>query len=93
MKADDDIPVSGDWLVSNQLVVDMIYGDGPTKMISTARERGATALDGVGMLVAQGATAVDIWSDSAQVRTPRDVMRAAVDEVLAARIDDGGVSE
>jgi len=93
MKADDDLPVPGDWLGPHHLVVDMTYGGGLTKMVSTARERGATALDGVGMLVAQGATAVDIWSESAQIRTPREVMRTAVEEALTARANDGGVPE
>lgn len=93
MKPDDDLPVPEDWLGPQQLVVDMTYGNGPTKIVSAARERGATALDGVGMLVAQGATAVDIWSESAQVRTPREVMRAAAEEALAARVNDGGVPE
>jgi shikimate 5-dehydrogenase len=36
------------------------------------------------MLVAQGATAVDIWNES-QLRTPRDVMRRAAEQQLMKR--------
>jgi shikimate dehydrogenase len=88
MNADDPSPVSVDWLGPRQLVVDMIYGGHQeTRLIAEARERGAAVLDGLGMLVAQGATAVDIWSESAQVRTPRDVMRQAAEEALHVRED------
>jgi len=88
MNAGDPSPVPVEWIGAGQLVVDMIYGVGTTKLVQEARDRGATALDGLGMLVAQGATAVDIWSESAQVRTPRDVMRRAAEEALARREGD-----
>jgi shikimate dehydrogenase len=85
MKPDDPTPVPSDWIAAGQVVVDMVYGPVTTKLVAESRERGAKTLDGLGMLVAQGATAVDIWSGSAQVRTPRDVMRRAAEEVLALR--------
>jgi shikimate dehydrogenase len=89
MKPDDPSPVRADWLGPDQLVADMVYGGNrATTLITEARERGAAVQDGLGMLVAQGATAVDIWSASAQVRTPRDVMRRAAEEALAHR--EGG---
>jgi shikimate 5-dehydrogenase len=71
----------------------MVYGTRtPTSLVLGAREAGATALDGLGMLVAQGATAVDIWNAEAQIRTPRDVMRVAAERQLAARdqMEDNG---
>jgi len=37
------------------------------------------------MLVNQGATAVDIWNDGSQIRTPRDVMRRAAMAQLSSR--------
>jgi shikimate 5-dehydrogenase len=41
------------------------------------------------MLVAQAAIAVDIWSESAQIRTPRDIMRAAAQAALDERTGEG----
>jgi shikimate dehydrogenase len=81
----DPSPVPSEWIGAGQIVIDMVYGGGTTALLEESRERGATALDGLGMLVAQGATAVDIWTESAQVRTPRDVMRKAAEEAIAAR--------
>jgi shikimate dehydrogenase len=84
MKAGDPAPVPAEWIAAGQVVVDMVYGPRETEFVRQSQERGATTLDGLGMLVAQGATAVDIWSGSAQVRTPRDVMRSAAEETMAS---------
>jgi shikimate dehydrogenase len=79
-------PLPVEWLREGQVVLDMVYGTvAPTDLITGAVAAGAVALDGLGMLVAQGATAVDIWNSEAQLRTPRDVMRRAAVARLAAR--------
>jgi shikimate dehydrogenase len=85
MDPNDPSPVPAEWLGPHQVVFDMVYRDGPTPLVTAAREAGARASDGLGMLVRQGATAVDIWNESAQVRTPRDVMRAAAEAEIASR--------
>ena len=86
MRAGDSAPVPASWLRSGQVVYDMVYGtDQPTALVAEARSVGAIALDGLGMLVAQGATAVDIWDEGSASRTPREVMRAAAEKALAAR--------
>lgn len=86
MKAEDGSPIPVEWLGPGQVVYDMVYGTlEPTTLVAGARAKGAVALDGLGMLVCQGATAVDIWNDSKQTRTPRDVMRAAAEKALAQR--------
>jgi shikimate dehydrogenase len=85
MHEGDPSPVPGEWIGAGQVVVDMVYGGGVTSLVEESQERGATTLDGLGMLVAQGATAIDIWSESAQVRAPRDVMRKAAEEAMAAQ--------
>lgn len=86
MKVGDPSPIPVEWLGPGQVVYDMIYGTPvPTALVSGARSRGALAVDGVGMLICQGATAIDIWNESRQVRAPRDVMRAAIEAELAAR--------
>lgn len=79
-------PMPVEWLREGQVVLDMVYGTAaPTDLVTGALAAGAVALDGLGMLVAQGATAVDIWNSEAQLRTPRDVMRRAAVAQLAAR--------
>jgi shikimate dehydrogenase len=86
MRAGDESPVPSEWLGANQVVYDMVYGSTePTALVRDARLAGALASDGLGMLVCQGATAVDIWNADAPMRTPRDVMRSAAERALAAR--------
>ena len=77
MRAEDSSPVPVTWLRSGQVVADMVYGAQPTSLVRAARDAGAVALDGLGMLVCQGAMSIDIWHGEADVRAPRDVMRAA----------------
>lgn len=89
MQPDDPSPVPAEWLRSNHVICDMVYGGPPTQLIRAARGVGATAVDGVGMLVAQAAISVDIWSESAQIRTPRDTMRKAAEAALAGRLGEG----
>jgi len=85
MGARDPSPVPAAWLREGQVVLDMVYRPGTTALVDEATRAGATAMSGLGMLVAQGALAVDIWAgaDRAQVRAPRDVMRAAAESAMA----------
>lgn len=84
MKQDDPSPVPTEWLREGQIVCDMTYACADTALLAGARSVGAKALGGLGMLVAQGALAVDIWMESAQTRAPRDTMRAAAERALEA---------
>jgi shikimate dehydrogenase len=84
MKPGDPSPVPAEWLRAEQVVYDLVYGT-PTQLLDDARRVGANAHDGLGMLVCQGATAADIWVDTAESRMPRDVMRRAAEDALAAR--------
>lgn len=86
MRPEDPCPFPLEWVGPGQVVFDMVYGTlEPTALVTGARAKGAVAMDGLGMLVCQGATAVDIWNDSKQVRTPREVMREAAEKALAVR--------
>lgn len=86
MAPDDQPPVPLAWLRPGQVVYDMVYGTPrPTALVAGARSAGIDAFDGLGMLVGQGATAVDIWNDSRELPAPRDVMRSAAEQVLAER--------
>jgi len=82
--AGDELPVSKEWLQPGQVVADMVYRPSVTPLMEAAVARGARAVGGLGMLVDQGAIAIEIWNSGVQNAAPRDVMRAAAEAVLAA---------
>jgi shikimate dehydrogenase len=84
MGADDASLVPAEWMHEGQVVADMIYRPAETALLREAKAAGATAVGGLGMLVAQGAIALEIWNDGATVAAPRDVMRAAAEAELAS---------
>jgi shikimate dehydrogenase len=57
-----------------QVVVDLVYGSAETELVRAARERGATAVDGLEVLVQQGAASFRVWTG---LDPPIDVMRGA----------------
>jgi len=62
------------------VALDMVYARGETPWTRAMRAAGLRAVDGRGMLVAQGAEALERWFPG--VRAPVEVMRAAVDARL-----------
>ena len=50
-----------DCVKSGGVVFDMIYGSEPTTLVSEAQSRGLAAIDGLGMLSAQGEAAFQLW--------------------------------
>ncbi len=71
---DEFRPLAEDGLESEQVVVDLVYGDRPTKLIEAAEAVGAYTVDGIEILVRQGARSLEIWTGR---KPPLDVMRAA----------------
>jgi len=61
------------------VVFDLVYGAHPTRLIEEARRRGALAVDGVPMLVYQGAESFRLWWRRAP---PIGVMRRAVEQAV-----------
>jgi shikimate dehydrogenase len=61
------------------VVADVVVSPPSTALLRAAQGRGATTLDGLGMLVGQGALAVRHWTG---VDPDREVMRAAAAEAL-----------
>jgi shikimate dehydrogenase len=55
-------------------VVDMVYRAGLTPLLAAAREHGARTLDGLEILLAQGALSFELWTGRA---APLEVMRRA----------------
>ena len=76
--ADDDpfalLPVTHAVLRAARCVVDLAYGDRETRLLAAAREAGAATVDGLEVLVHQGALSLERWTGAA---APIEVMRAA----------------
>jgi shikimate dehydrogenase len=58
-------------------VVDMVYRSGSTQLLAAARAHGLATLDGLEILVAQGALSFELWTGS---EPPLEVMRRAARE-------------
>ncbi len=69
-----------DRLCAGAIVYDLIYNPSPTQFLKDAQLGGARAIDGLEMLVQQGAAALKIWLDTESV--PVDVMRQALRQHL-----------
>lgn len=60
---------------SNAIAYDLIYVPNPTRFLQQAQKQGAAAIDGLEMLVQQGAAALEIWTGQS---VPDDVMRRSL---------------
>jgi shikimate dehydrogenase len=70
----DELPLRPDGFAAGQTVIDVVYTDGPTELLAAAAAAGATVVDGIEVLVRQGAHSLRIWTG----REPSlDAMRAA----------------
>ncbi len=69
-----ELPLRRDAFKPGQVVLDMVYGSEPSRILATAEDAGATVIDGIEILVRQGALSLRRWTG----REPSlDVMRAA----------------
>jgi shikimate dehydrogenase len=77
LKPDDPPPVSEDWLNSRRprRVYDMIYRPAETALLRAAKKAGCQTANGLGMLLYQGAAALELWSGAP---APIEIMRAAL---------------
>ncbi|MEM7590945.1 MAG: shikimate dehydrogenase [Cyanobacteria bacterium P01_A01_bin.83] len=66
-------------LKSQAIAYDLIYTPNPTQFLKLAQAQGATTIDGLEMLVQQGAIALEIWL---QQSVPVEVMRNSLKEYL-----------
>ena len=71
----DRLPLDPERLGAGVLVVDLVYAGAESRLMREARSRGATAVEGVEVLVRQGAESLRIWTGR---EPPLDVMRRAV---------------
>lgn len=68
-----DLPLDG--LGRDQVVADIVYRPGGTPWLAAAGARGARTVDGLGMLLHQGAAAFEQWTGH---EAPTEVMREAL---------------
>lgn len=69
-------------LSPGQVALDLLYGAVPTPFLQAAELAGASALDGLGLLLAQGALAFERWTGQV---APLEEMRQAAIAALARR--------
>ncbi len=69
-----ELPLVEDGFGPGQTVVDMVYGGESTALLRAAEAAGAAVVDGLEILVQQGARSLEIWTARP---APLDTMRAA----------------
>jgi shikimate dehydrogenase len=69
-----ELPLTADQLGEYACVVDLVYRDGGTELLHQAERRGCRCVDGLEILVRQGARSFQIWTGRI---APLDVMRRA----------------
>jgi shikimate dehydrogenase len=72
------LPLHADELGAGCTVVDMVYRHGGTLLLNTARANGAEVVDGLEILVAQGAASLERWTGRT---APDKAMREAVKDI------------
>ena len=70
------LPIDADSLGERHQLVDLAYGPAETELTRVARSRGAQVIDGLEVLVRQGAASLRIWTGQ---DPPIEAMRKAVD--------------
>ena len=69
-----DLPLDPGDFTQDQTVVDMVYGDKPSALLAAAERAGASTIDGLEILIRQGARSLEMWTGR---EPPLEVMRAA----------------
>ena len=72
------LPIAADELGAGCTVVDMVYRNGGTLLLNTAKANGADVVDGLEILVAQGAASLERWTGRT---APDKAMREAVTDI------------
>lgn len=78
----EESPVPKEYLHKDLVVFDIVYNPLETLLLKYAKGVGAKTIDGVGMLVNQGAISFKMWTG---FEAPKDIMRKVVVENLSGR--------
>ncbi len=82
-RVDGSVWPGGVPIPSHLTVFDLVYNPLDTRLLRLARQSGARAIDGLGMLVRQGAWSFDLWTNQGlDVDEIAAIMRAAALEAL-----------
>lgn len=57
-----DLPLEPAGFAAEQTIVDLVYGEQPSRLLAAAELAGAAAVDGIEILVRQGALSLQIWT-------------------------------
>lgn len=74
--------VSADMMHTGQVIFDIVYSPLETRLLREAKKAGAITIDGIKMLVLQGAESFRIWTG---IEPPVGVMEQAVRDVLGRK--------
>lgn len=83
LNSSDPLPIPMERLTGCRVALDLIYAPGGTPWVRACRTHGLEAVDGRGLLVAQGAYSFERFFPG--VSAPRDLMAAAVNRALGER--------
>jgi shikimate dehydrogenase len=70
----EELPLDPERFDASIVLVDLVYGGSETRLVEEARRRGAAVVEGLEILVRQGAESLRIWTG---LEPPLDVMRKA----------------
>jgi shikimate dehydrogenase len=70
----EELPLDPERFGEDIVLMDLVYGGSETRLVEEARRRGAAVIDGLEILVRQGAESLRIWTG---LEPPLDVMRKA----------------
>ena len=70
----EHLPIDPEAIGPDAVVVDLVYAGSESRLVAQARARGATGIDGLEVLVRQGAESLRIWTG---MEPPLDAMREA----------------
>lgn len=69
-----ELPLAPSGFAAGQVVADLVYGERPSPLLAAAEAAGAATVDGIEVLVRQGALSLRIWTG---LEPPLEAMRAA----------------
>jgi shikimate dehydrogenase len=75
-----ELPLDPAAFTPDQTIVDLVYGEQPSRLLAVAEAAGARAVDGIEVLVRQGALSLQIWTGQ---KPPLDIMRTAARRLMS----------
>jgi shikimate dehydrogenase len=83
LKETDPSSIPEEYLNPPMRIYDTLYRKDLTPLVQAGRKRGCLAIDGLGMLLHQGALSFELWSNKP---APLQPMRAALEQVAGRNL-------